>query len=117
MSLNIRKLLPSGVRGFTLIEIAVVLAIVGMVLMLVIPRLPSSESENLKVSARTLASVLRYVQERAAATQTRYFLRLEPEKDGISVRESTADGGEKETASVAFPGCGGWRVDAARRKG
>ena len=81
-------------RGFTLIEIAVVLAIIGMVLMLVLPRLPSSEKENLKVSARTLASTLRYMQDRAATARTTYYLRMEPGTDSVKVLEATADGGE-----------------------
>lgn len=83
-------------RGFTLIEIAVVLAIVGMVLMLVMPRLPSSERENLKVSARTLASTLRYMQDRAATGRTTYYLRMEPGTDSVRVLEAAADGSEKE---------------------
>jgi general secretion pathway protein H len=83
-------------RGFTLIEIAVVLVIIGMVLMLVLPRLPSSESENLKISARTLASTLRYMQERAAATQTTFYLHLEPGKDTVRVMEAAGDGNQKE---------------------
>ncbi len=83
-------------RGFTLIEISVVLAIIAMVMMLVLPRLPSSESENLKISARTLASTLRYMQERAATTQTTYYLHLEPGTDSVKVMESAADGSEKE---------------------
>jgi len=83
-------------RGFTLIEIAVVLAIIGMVLMLVIPRLPSSEQENLKVSARTLASTLRYTQDRAATGRTVYYLQMEPGTDSIRVQEAAADGSEKE---------------------
>lgn len=82
--------------GFTLIEIAVVLAIIGMVLMLVLPRLPSTEQENLKVSARTLASTLRYMQDRAATGRTAYFLHLEPGTDSVKVLEAAADGGEKE---------------------
>ena len=83
-------------RGFTLIEIAVVLAIIGMVMALVIPRLPSSESENLKISARTLAATLRYMQERAATARTIYFLRIEPGTDNVKVLEAAADGSEKE---------------------
>jgi general secretion pathway protein H len=83
-------------RGFTLIEIAVVLAIIGMVLMLVIPRLPSSEHDNLKVSARTLASTLRYMQDRAATGRTTYYLRIEPGTDSVKVLEAAADGSEKE---------------------
>lgn len=83
-------------RGFTLIEIVVVLAIIAMVMLLVIPRLPSSESENLKISARTLAATLRYMQERAATARTTYYLRLEPGTDVVKVLEAAADGSEKE---------------------
>ena len=85
-------------RGFTLIEVAVVLAVIGMVLLLVLPRLPSSDSENLKVSARTLASTVRYMQDRAATGRITYYLRLEPGTDSVRVLEAAADGSEKEPA-------------------
>ncbi len=85
-----------GRSGFTLIEIAVVLAIIGMVMVLVIPRLPSSESENLKISARTLAATMRYMQDRAATARTAYLLRMEPGTDNVKVLEIVADGSEKE---------------------
>lgn len=83
-------------RGFTLIEIAVVLAIIGMVLMLVMPRLPSSEQEDLKVSARTLAATIRYMQDRAATGRTTYYLRLAPGTDNVKVLEAGTDGSEIE---------------------
>jgi general secretion pathway protein H len=83
-------------RGFTLIEIAVVLAIIGMVLMLVMPRLPSSEQENLKVSARTLAATIRYMQDRAATGRTTYYLHLTPGTDNVKVLEAGTDGSEIE---------------------
>jgi len=86
--------------GFTLIEIAVVLAIIGMVMALVIPRLPSSDSENLKTSARTLAATMRYMQDRAATARTTYFLRMEPGTDTVKVLEAAADGTEKEPDDV-----------------
>lgn len=82
--------------GFTLIEIAVVLAIIGMVMLLVIPRLPSSDGEDLKTSARTLASTFRYMQARAAASRTTYYLRVEPGTDRVTILEAAADGSEKE---------------------
>jgi general secretion pathway protein H len=91
-----RKPVPSA--GFTLIELAVVLAIIGMIVILVVPRLPSSDSENLKTSARMLASALRYTQDRASAGRTTYYLLIEPGTDRISFRESAADGSEKEPA-------------------
>jgi len=84
--------------GFTLIELMVVLVIIGMVIMLVMPRLPSSDSENLKISARTLAATLRYLQERAATTRTGYYLTVEPGTDTIKLFEISADGSGKEPA-------------------
>jgi general secretion pathway protein H len=84
--------------GFTLIEIVVVLVIIGMAMMLIVPRLPSSESENLRSSARTLATTLRYMQDRAAAGRTTYYLRMEPGTGKVAVWEAASDGGEKEPA-------------------
>lgn len=92
-SLALRK----GSRaGFTLIEIVVVMVIIGMVMLLVLPRLPSSDGENLKISARTLASTLRYLQERAATSGTGYYLALEPGTESVKIVEIGADGSDKE---------------------
>lgn len=82
----------SGRAGFTLIEIAVVMVIISMVMMLVIPRLPSSDQENLKISARTLASTLRYLQERAATSRTFYYLTLELGTESVKISELGGDG-------------------------
>lgn len=81
--------------GFTLIELVVVLAIISMVMLLVLPRLPSSSSENLKSSARILASTLRYVQERAATSRTNYILKIEPGTGIFNIMLVGTDGGEK----------------------
>ncbi|QEM69902.1 prepilin-type N-terminal cleavage/methylation domain-containing protein [Geobacter sp. FeAm09] len=83
-------------RGFTLLELVVVLAVIGMVMALVIPRLPTTEGEDLKTSARTLASTLRYLQDRAATTGIVYYLRLEPGTDTVKVLQAAGDGSEME---------------------
>lgn len=90
----------AGQSGFTLIEIAVVMAIIAMVMLLVIPRLPSSDQENLKISARTLASTLRYLQERAATTSSHsgYSLMFEPGTETVKILEIGGDGNSKEPA-------------------
>ena len=82
--------------GFTLIEIAVVLVIISMVLLLVMPRLPTSDQENLKISARTLASTLRYIQEKAATSRTDYYLSLAPGTDSVKIFEIGGDGNAKD---------------------
>lgn len=74
------------------------MAIISMVMLLVIPRLPSSEEENLKISARTLASTLRYMQERAATSRTLYYLTLLPGTESAKISELAGDGGSKEPA-------------------
>lgn len=84
--------------GFTLIEIAIVMAIIGMVMLLVMPRLPSSDQENLKVSARTLASTLRYMQERAATSRINYVLSLTPGSDNAKVYETSLIESNKDPA-------------------
>lgn len=78
--------------GFTLIEIAVVLAIIGMVMLLVIPKLPSSNQENLKISARTLGSTLRYIQERGATSRTGYYITFAPGTESVKISELSTDG-------------------------
>jgi len=85
-----------GRSGFTLIEIAVVMAIIGMLMLLVVPRLPSSDGENLKISARTLASTLRYLQERAATSRTPYYLLIKPGTEFIKIVEIGGDGSALE---------------------
>lgn len=81
--------------GFTLIELAVVVAIIGMVLLVVLPRLPSTDSENLKVSARTLASTVRYLQDRSATGRTGYVIHAEPGSEVLQIRE-TGSGGDRD---------------------
>lgn len=73
-----------------------VLAIIGMVMLLVMPRLPSSDLENLKISARTLASTLRYLQERAATSRTGYYLTISPGTESVKIQEIGGDGSAKE---------------------
>jgi general secretion pathway protein H len=82
--------------GFTLIELMVVVVLISMVLLLVIPKLPSSDQENLKISARTLAATLRYLQERAPATGTAYYLDFAPGTESLRILQVGGDGGGKE---------------------
>lgn len=62
--------------GFTLVELTVVVAILSLVALLVIPRLPSTTDGDLKNSARSLAATIRYLTDLAVATKTGYRLRL-----------------------------------------
>ena len=75
---------------------AVVLALIGMLALMIMPRLPSSGQENLKNSARTLAATLRYAQERAAVLRTNYYISIAPGTDTFTLYEVAADGNGRE---------------------
>lgn len=54
--------------GFTLIELMVVIAIIGVITMLAVPNLRGeSDRYRLEVNAKKIASVLRYAQTRAVS--------------------------------------------------
>lgn len=84
--------LASG--GFTLIELAVVLVILSVTAMLIMPRLFPADNAALKNSARTLASTLRYLQDRAIATRSNYNLKFQF-PDGAIALNTVSDTGEE----------------------
>ena len=81
-------------KGFTLIELMVVLVLLSITAALVVPRLPASESMELKSSARSLASLLRYMGERSIGSKQIYRLRLNISDNSIKVTRKLASGDE-----------------------
>jgi type II secretion system protein H len=71
---EIRK---SHSNGFTLIELAVVVAILGIMIALVAPRLGELGEANLKRSARHLTGMIRFLHEESQAKKTEYRLRFD----------------------------------------
>lgn len=80
--------------GFTLIELLVVLALLTITAALVIPRLPASDSMELKSSARSLASMLRYLSERSVASKDVYRLHINISENSIRVTRKLPSGDE-----------------------
>ncbi len=64
-------------RGFTLIELAVVLAVLGIMVTLVIPALGDLTGANLKRSARHLTGAIRFLRDEAEAKKTPLRLRFD----------------------------------------
>jgi len=84
----------AGRRGFTLIELMVVIVILSVLAMVVIPRLPMAREGDLKASARTLAAALRYLNDRSIATKNRYLLRIAFQDGSMKVTRVIREGEE-----------------------
>lgn len=86
----------SGARssGFTLIELMVVLVLLSLTAALIVPRLPSTEAMELKSSARSLASLLRYLGERSIGSKNIYRLHINFQENSIKVTRKLANGDE-----------------------
>ncbi|WP_243369899.1 prepilin-type N-terminal cleavage/methylation domain-containing protein [Geotalea sp. SG265] len=80
--------------GFTLIELMVVIAILSLIAGIVLPRLPSTESARLRDSARSLASAIRFMGDRAATAKTGYRLHLNITDNTAWIRQLNRSGEE-----------------------
>ena len=63
--------------GFTLVELAVVIVVLGVMLSLVIPRLGELGEANLKRSARHLTGMIRFLRDDSQAKKAVYRLRFD----------------------------------------
>jgi type II secretion system protein H len=64
-------------EGFTLIELMIVIAVLGVMLTLVIPRLGELGEANMKRSARHLTGMIRYLRDESQARKAVYRLRFD----------------------------------------
>lgn len=80
--------------GFTLLELMVVVLLLSIAMALVAPRLPAGESMQLKGSARTFASLLRYLGERSTGSKNIYRLHINISENSVKVTRKLASGDE-----------------------
>lgn len=64
-------------KGFTLIELTVIIVILGVMLTLIIPRLGELGEANLKRSARHLTGMIRFLKDESQAKKAVYRLRFD----------------------------------------
>jgi len=88
------RLVPDGLhaprrknRGFTLIEMAVVIVIISMVAIIVLPLLPSTGAAELRNSTRRLSTVVRYLGDRSVTTKTPYRMRLDLNDNAVIIKK------------------------------
>ncbi len=87
-------------RGFTLIEVLVVVVILALATAIVLPLLPSSDTSNLRDSARRLSAVIRYMGDRAVTTKTAYRMKVDLADSTISIK--TIVNGEETAPADPF---------------
>jgi len=80
--------MSSGARGATLIELAVVLALLGAVLLVALPRLSIFEEALLRSDARRVASLIRRLDDKAASTKAYYQMAFDMGGRHIEARKS-----------------------------
>jgi len=93
--------LSKGERGFTLIELALVLFVIGLVVAVTFPKLTGFGRGDLKLSSRHLIRTVQLLVDRAEATKRLYRLNYDLEKQEYwaTVLQS-ASGGEGEFVPV-----------------
>ena len=81
-------------KGFTLLELMVVLVLLSLVTALIVPRLPSTGSSALKSSAKATAAMLRYLGERSTGSKNIYRLHINLSENSIKVMHKPPSGEE-----------------------
>ena len=78
--------------GFTLVELAVVIVLVGLMLGLVLPRLPGIGENKLEATARRIAGMTRHIYNEAALTGLEHRLRIDLTQQRIEGLRLEANG-------------------------
>jgi len=74
----------SSKRGFTLLEIVVVLFIVSLVMAIVLPSFAGFGESKLKSEAREMASILRYMNDSAVSRKETFLIRFDLDKNMVT---------------------------------
>src|SRR5690349_5018688 len=85
---SIRLRAGAGARGFTLVEILMVVLILGIASAIIIPGLGSRDDLRCAAASRVVMSDLIYAQNRAIALQKKHYVRFSGQQ--YSVSDSTA---------------------------
>ena len=88
----ISKAGTSTESGFTLIELAVVIVLVGLLLGMVLPRLPGIGEDRLETTAQRIAGMTRHIYNEAALTGLEHRIRINLDEQRIEGLRLEPDG-------------------------
>jgi len=74
----------SSKRGFTLLEIVVVLFIVSLVMAIVLPSFAGFGESKLKSESKEIASILRYMNDSAVSRKETFLIRFDLDKNMVT---------------------------------
>ncbi|PLX78741.1 MAG: hypothetical protein C0615_03350 [Desulfuromonas sp.] len=78
--------------GFTLVELTLVIALLGLLLGMVVPRLPAIGEKRLDATARRIAAMTRHLYNEAALTGLEHRLFFDIEKNSLGGRRIEENG-------------------------
>jgi type II secretion system protein H len=87
--------------GFTLVELAIVILLIGLFAAITVPRISGSGDRDLRASARGLAGTVKYLYNEAALSGREYRLRFNIDEGTYQARRLELDG---ELTEVGGPG-------------
>lgn len=93
-----------GQRGFTLVELVVVILLLGLTAALLVPKLANWGGDDLKGSTRRLAGIVRYLYNETALTRREHRLIFDLETGSYQAKVLETDG---NLEPVLGPGRGG----------
>lgn len=94
------RLKTSNARGFTLLEIVLVVAILGLVVSLALPRLPDMTGARIEKAARKFAMTIELTRTRAVSLRRFYRVDMDLDSGGVSVAYFGPEGTYIEDDSI-----------------
>lgn len=102
---------PSHPRGFTLIEMLLVVAIIGILVTMLAPRMQMMGGPRVTAAARVLTQLTRYARTMALLNQTETVIRISP--DGVIRVDAAGSAPPAPAAEAASPAVGELPADTA----